>query len=109
MWCVAKLDEEYIARMEDVLKLYEQPLDEHAPGGVHRPRSRWCCARIRGLRHRCNRDKLRGGILRVLRHLAQGGPALHQVTPTLSSPEFARAHRCGNGLQSTTRPNTGAG
>jgi transposase len=26
MWCVAKLDKEYIARMEDVLKTYERPL-----------------------------------------------------------------------------------
>ena len=31
MWCVAKLDEEYIARMEDVLKVYEKPLTERAP------------------------------------------------------------------------------
>jgi hypothetical protein len=31
MWCVAKLDEEYIARMEDVLKVYEKPLSEHQP------------------------------------------------------------------------------
>jgi hypothetical protein len=26
MWCVAELDEEYIARMEDVLAVYEKPL-----------------------------------------------------------------------------------
>ena len=25
MWCVAELNEEYIARMEDVLKIYEKP------------------------------------------------------------------------------------
>jgi hypothetical protein len=31
MWCVAKLDEEYIARMEDVLAVYEKPLSECAP------------------------------------------------------------------------------
>ena len=31
MWCVAKLDEEYIERMEDVLKVYEKPLTERAP------------------------------------------------------------------------------
>src|ERR1700738_1981091 len=31
MWCVAKLDQEYIARMEDVLKTYEQPLSESQP------------------------------------------------------------------------------
>ena len=31
MWCVAELDEEYIRRMEDVLKLYEKPLSEEDP------------------------------------------------------------------------------
>ena len=31
MWCVAKLDEEYIARMEDVLAVYEKPLSAREP------------------------------------------------------------------------------
>src|ERR1700730_10781945 len=31
MWCVAGLNEEYIARMEDVLALYEKPLSEREP------------------------------------------------------------------------------
>ena len=31
MWCVAELNEEYIARMEDVLKIYEKPLSEREP------------------------------------------------------------------------------
>jgi len=31
MWCVAELSEEYIRRMEDVLKLYEKPLSEEEP------------------------------------------------------------------------------
>ncbi len=31
MWCVAELNEEYIARMEDVLKIYEKPLSEKEP------------------------------------------------------------------------------
>ena len=31
MWCVAELNEEYIARMEDVLALYEKPLSEGEP------------------------------------------------------------------------------
>jgi hypothetical protein len=31
MWRVAKLDEEYIRRMEDVLALYEKPLSEEEP------------------------------------------------------------------------------
>jgi len=31
MWCVAKLDEQYIARMEDVLAVYEKPLSAQEP------------------------------------------------------------------------------
>ena len=31
MWCVGKLDEEYIFKMEDVLKIYEKPLSEREP------------------------------------------------------------------------------
>jgi transposase len=31
MWCVGKINEEYVERMEDVLGLYEQPLDPKRP------------------------------------------------------------------------------
>src|ERR1700680_3892023 len=31
MWCVAELDKEYIARMEDVLAVYEKPLSAREP------------------------------------------------------------------------------
>jgi hypothetical protein len=31
MWCVAELDEDYIARMEDVLAVYEKPLSAREP------------------------------------------------------------------------------
>ena len=31
MWCVAELNEEYIARMEDVLAVYEKPLLDKEP------------------------------------------------------------------------------
>ena len=31
MWCVADLNEDYIARMEDVLETYEQPYDPQQP------------------------------------------------------------------------------
>jgi len=31
MWCIGKLDEEYIARMEDVLDVYARPYDEKNP------------------------------------------------------------------------------
>ena len=31
MWCIAELTPEYIARMEDVLALYERPYDPREP------------------------------------------------------------------------------
>jgi hypothetical protein len=31
MWCVAELNEDYIEKMEDVLKLYEQPYNPQEP------------------------------------------------------------------------------
>ncbi len=31
MWCVAELDEEYIRRMEDILAVYEKPLNPQEP------------------------------------------------------------------------------
>jgi len=31
MWCVAELDEEYVAKMEDVLATYERPYDAREP------------------------------------------------------------------------------
>ena len=31
MWCVAELDEEYIRRMEDILAVYEKPLNPREP------------------------------------------------------------------------------
>jgi hypothetical protein len=31
MWCVADLDDEYVAKMEDVLEVYEWPYDPEQP------------------------------------------------------------------------------
>ena len=31
MWCVAELNDEYIAKMEDVLETYEKPYDPAEP------------------------------------------------------------------------------
>jgi hypothetical protein len=31
MWCVAELTEDYIAKMEDVLEVYERPYDPEEP------------------------------------------------------------------------------
>src|ERR1700694_3433848 len=39
MWCVAELDEQYIARMEDVLAVYEKPLSTRdGPNPARKPR-----------------------------------------------------------------------
>lgn len=31
MWCIPKVDAEFVARMEDVLALYEEPADPNRP------------------------------------------------------------------------------
>ena len=31
MWCVAKVDDEYIKRMEDILNIYEKPYNGKEP------------------------------------------------------------------------------
>jgi hypothetical protein len=49
MWCVGKLDEEYIAKMEDMLKIYERPPIEKRTGGLRRRKGRWFCIKIPGL------------------------------------------------------------
>ena len=41
MWCVAELDEEYIARMEEVLAVYEKPFSSRNRWFVW-TRNRWC-------------------------------------------------------------------
>ena len=34
MWCAAELDEQYIAKMEDVLALYEKPCKQCRTGDL---------------------------------------------------------------------------
>ena len=36
MWVVADLDDDYIAKMEDVLEVYERPYDPQAAGDLPR-------------------------------------------------------------------------
>jgi hypothetical protein len=97
MWCVADLDEEYIARMEDVLAVYEKPLSErepvvcidekpvalHAdirpplpmrPGRVARPDCEY---------KRCGTANAFCGVE------PKAGQHFTQVTPDRSSPQFA--------------------
>src|ERR1019366_4320331 len=89
MWCVAKLDEEYIARMEDVLKLYEQPLDEHAPVVLHED-TRPPAPMQPGQVARRDYEYKRCGTANVFCGIEpKAGRHFTKVTPTRSSPEFA--------------------
>src|SRR5271157_2395040 len=96
-WCVAELDEEYIARMEDVLALYERPLSEKEPvvcmdekpvvlhAEVRPPRPmrpgrvarRDCAYQRRG-----TANAFGGGERKPGRHFTK-------VTPNRSAPQFA--------------------
>ena len=97
MWCVGGLDEEYIFKMEDVLKIYEKPLSEREPlvcvderpVVLHedtRPsipmRPGWVARRDYEYK-RCGTANVYYGIE------PRAGVHFTKVTPTRSSPEFA--------------------
>jgi transposase len=97
MWCVAELDEEYIARMEEVLAVYEKPFcgqepvvcvdekpvvlhQEVRPPLAMRP---GCVARRDGEYKRCGTANVFCGVE------PKAGGYFPKVTATRSSPEFA--------------------
>jgi len=97
MWCVAKLDEEYIARMEDVLKTYEKPLTEREPvvcvdekPVVLHEDTRPTTPLQQGRVARRDYEYLRCGTANVFCGIEprQDG-TFTKATPTRSSPEFA--------------------
>lgn len=97
MWCVAKLDREYIARMEDVLQTYEKPLSEREPVAcvdekpvvLHedtRPAQPMRPGRVA----RRDYEYERRGTANVFCGIEpKAGIHFTKVTPTRSSPEFA--------------------
>lgn len=46
MWCVAQLDEAFIERLEDVLKVYERPLTAKEPVVCPRAEVMWLLERL---------------------------------------------------------------
>ena len=97
MWCVAKLDQEYIACMEDVLKIYEKPLSEHQPvvcvdekPVVLHEDTRPPIPMQPGQIGRRDYEYKRCGTANVFCGIEpKAGLHFTQVTPTRSSPEFA--------------------
>jgi DDE superfamily endonuclease len=97
MWCVAKLDEAYIERMEDVLKIYEKPLSARAPVVcldekpvlLHED-TRPAVALRPGQVARRDYEYKRCGTANVFCAVEpKAGRHFTKVTPTRKSPEFA--------------------
>ena len=97
MWCVAKLEKEYIARMEDVLKTYEKPLLEsepvvcvdEKPVPLHKD-TRPSIAMQPGRIGRHDYEYKRCGTANVFCGVEpEAGRHFTKTTPTRSSPEFA--------------------
>ena len=97
MWCVAKLDEAYIERMEDVLKVYEKPLTERAPVVCLDEKPVFLQEDTRpskpmrtGNVARWDYEYKRCGTANVFCAVEpKAGRHFTKVTPTRSSPEFA--------------------
>jgi transposase len=97
MWCVGKLDEEYIAKMEDVLKIYERPLSksepvvcvDEKPVVLHRD-TRAMMPMHPGKVARRDYEYKRCGTANVFCGIEpKAGVHFTKVTPTRCSPEFA--------------------
>ena len=106
MWCVAELNDEYIAKMEDVLETYEQPYDpaepvvclDEKPVTLHadvRPASP--AEPGREARRDNEYERLRHGQC-FLRRRAEGGAAFH-LPHARSFGLRVRSGRCRSGLQ----------
>ena len=101
MWCVAELDDEYIAKMEDVLKLYEKAYNPAYPVVCLDERPVCLRAEVRPARparpgHIAKRDNeyKRCGVANVFAMVEpQAGRHLNRATPNRSGHEFALAVR----------------
>src|SRR6266567_9259835 len=96
-WCIAELNEEYIARMEDVLAVYEKPLLEKEPvvcvdekpvvlhADVRPPRP----MRPGRVARRDSEYKRRAQSTFSVVYSPRAGKHFTKATPNRSSPEFA--------------------
>ena len=98
MWCVSELDDEFVERMEDVLDLYERPLNvdqpvvcvDERPIQLHgeKRQGRLVC---RGKPARYDYEYIRKGTANIFCAVEpRAGKHITKVTPTRSGPEFAK-------------------
>src|SRR5258708_2721745 len=101
MWCIPKVDAEFVARMEDVLELYAEAPDEHCPVVCfdETPRqligeSRVPIAARPGKRARFDYEYVRNGIANVFMFVDVHRPWRHaKVTDRRTSRDFAECMR----------------
>jgi len=97
MWCVAKLDEAYIERMEGVLKVYEKPLAALAPVVcldekpvlLHQDTRPWVPMQLGHVARRDYEYKRCGTANVFCAVEPKAGRHFTKVTATRKSPEFA--------------------
>ena len=101
MWCVAELDEEYLGKMEDVLALYEKPVNVREPVVCLDEKSVLLHAEVRpmqpvapGREGRRDGEYRRCGTANVFCGVEpKAGRHFTRVTPTRSAAEFAQMVR----------------
>src|SRR5216683_2137794 len=101
MWCIPKIDAEYVARMEDVLDLYAEPEDPAHPVVCfdETPRqligeTRVPCAAAPGRRARYDYEYVRNGTANVFMFLDAHRPWRRaKVTDHRAFPDFAECMR----------------
>jgi transposase len=97
MWCVPKIDKEYLERMEDVLAVYEKPYDPEKPVVCmdEKPvqlleHTRQSIPLQSGKPERQDYEYKRNGSVNVFRAVEpKAGRHFTKVTPTRKMPEFA--------------------
>jgi transposase len=101
MWCIPKIDAEYVARMEDVLDLYAEPPDLARPVVCfdETPRqligeARVPCAATPGRRARWDYEYVRNGTANVFMFLDVNRPWRHaKITDRRANNDFAECMR----------------
>lgn len=101
MWCIPKVDGEYVARMEDVLALYEEPADKRRPVVCfdETPRQLIGEARIPipaepGQLARCDYEYTRNGTANIFMFVDVNEPWRHaKVTDQRTGADFADCMR----------------